>query len=187
MSTTKVTTKTTTSGTTAKGAIKPRDLSIDEITDACKSIENSIFKSNDEANRDWSIIMTLANSMAQYLVLYRFYPELFTDSPDYKDFFNDFYKGKYNNYVKALDGNMAYQIIMDFVETRKTILMAKLKNPMSDLLSELSSLLHNYGDKFKDIDADDFKKFVSEFGKFTEAINPESLTEVMLNKAKNNK
>ncbi len=180
----KATTNVKTSTTTK--SIKPKDLTIREVIELCRGIENAAFKSDDEDNENWCIKMALADTMAQFLVLYCYFPELSTYTTDYKEFFNDFCKGKYTNYVKALDGSMTYQIIMDFVNKRKEIVMGKLTNPMHDVLSELKALLHNYNDKFNDIEPDDFKKFLSAFEKFSETANTETLTEALL-KAKGGK
>lgn len=182
--TTKVTTKTTTSSATAKGVIKPRDLSIGDVVDLLRNIKKSIFDTSEPEDREWAIVLALCDSMVKFHEMAAFFPEVFKTESDYKEFFDHYYKGEYDNYISALQGNKYHHLVEEFVETNKSIVMAKLKNPMSDVFSELSSLLHNYSDKFKDIDADDFKKFISEFGKFTESINPETLTEVMLNKAK---
>lgn len=116
-----------------------------------------------------------------FLELVTFYPEKFGDL-QYEEFFMDYFRGKYDDYIVALAENPFANHINAIIDQKYQIRVRQEENQMNTALTNLINAVTEVVNKYADsaLSAEDMKKFIEDFGNFASTNNVEALTENLL-------
>lgn len=163
---------------------KPRakELSLKETYALIEDIDNSAFPEDESNDLMSKFYLTFSDVIIAYVKLHHYFNEEFKDVTSLPEFFDNFYSGKYADYLTAIDKTATSKIADKFVERRRQMIVSKLNNPVSELISKINEILDTFAQEFDGIESDALKKFISDFANFAKENNPDSLTETMLEK-----
>lgn len=116
-----------------------------------------------------------------FLEIVTFYPEKFGDL-QYKEFFMDYIRGKYDDYIIALSENPFANHLNAIIDQKYQIRVRQEENQTNTALTNLINAVTEVVNKYADsaLSAEDMKKFIEDFGNFASTNNVEALTENLL-------
>lgn len=174
--------KSETASTAKTRKPKAKELSLSETYALIEDIDNSAFPRDEGEDLMSKFYLTFSDVVIAYVKLHHYFDEEFKDVVSLPEFFDDFCSGKYADYLVAISKTATAKIVDEFVERRKQMIVSKLNNPVSEMISKINEILDTYSEDFKGIDSDTIKKFINDFANFAQETNPESITDTMLEK-----
>lgn len=176
--------KTETAATTKarKPKVKAKGLSLKEVYALIEDVDNSAFPKDESDDLMSKFYLSFSDVVVAYVKLHHYFDEEFKDVVSLPEFFDDFCSGKYADYLTAINKTTTSKIVDEFVERRKQMIINKLNNPVSGMISKINEILDTFTEDFKDIEPDTIKKFINDFGNFAQENNPETLTDALLKK-----
>ena len=116
-----------------------------------------------------------------FLEIVTFYPEKFGDL-QYEEFFMDYIRGKYDDYIIALSENPFANHLNAIIDQKYQIRVRQEENQTNTALTNLINAVTEVVNKYADsaLSAEDMKKFIEDFGNFASTNNVEALTENLL-------
>lgn len=171
--------KTGTTNATKK-RITAQNLKVDDVVRLLRDIDSAIFHGDENSLLIFNL--PVCDVMVKYLELHYYFPNDFEKIEDFGEFFDNYFAGKFKEYIAAMNKCETSQLIDEAVQIRKQIAIGRLQNPITETLSKVNEILDSFAEDVKDIDPDTIRKFINDFSSFAKDTNPESITDTMLEK-----
>lgn len=161
-----------------------RKMPFSEIAELSGSIVNILFLKNTETG-ELTFLYPYQKIVTHMFEMAGAFPDIVNANMNIFEFAEDYFDGVYDDYIAILDNDPRARYLENSINAEIENIMrysssSRLLGNINRLVTTITDAVEKYSSNAENINPEDVKMFIQNFGEFAAKVNPDSITEAVI-------